>query len=166
MMLLNNRALVLLSKSLLENLVSHKKSYILNIGSLASFGPMPFKTVYPASKAFVYSFSRGLDTEMRHRGLKVSVLCPGGIPTNKDVSDRIASYKGFVKASVLSPEKVAQIGVDNLLKNKSLIVPGFMNKLSWLMLKIIPVRWRLIIFKKNVQKEIKKAVIKKSSRGF
>ena len=69
--LLNMYALVMLTRFLLPNLKRQENGYILNIASLAAFSPMPFKTVYPASKAFVYSFSRGLDAELKGTGISV-----------------------------------------------------------------------------------------------
>jgi uncharacterized protein (DUF2062 family) len=44
----------------LPELMSHKKALILNVASVAAFGPLPYKTIYPASKAYIYSFSRSL----------------------------------------------------------------------------------------------------------
>src|SRR5690606_15313804 len=82
--LLNTYALAMLTRLLLTNLINQKRAYILNIASLAAFSPMPYKTVYPASKAFVYSFSRGLDAELRGTGVTVSVAHPGGMRTNAE----------------------------------------------------------------------------------
>ncbi|NCB09751.1 MAG: SDR family NAD(P)-dependent oxidoreductase, partial [Bacteroidia bacterium] len=82
--LLNMRVLVLLTRLLLPVLKQQEEAYILNIASMASFGPMPYKTVYPASKAFVYSFSRGLGAELKGTGVHVSVAHPGGMRTNPE----------------------------------------------------------------------------------
>lgn len=57
MILLNIRALSLLTRLFVPELMEHKKSYILNIASMAAYSPIPYKTVYPASKAYVYYFS-------------------------------------------------------------------------------------------------------------
>jgi short-subunit dehydrogenase len=152
---LNIRALVQLTHKLLFNLKSNAKSYILNIASMASFGPMPYKTVYPASKAFVYSFSRGLWAELKHEGVYVCVAHPGGMATNKDVSQRINNHNRLIKATILSPEKTAEICVRQLFKGDSLIIPGFMNKMSWLFFKLCPIWLQLIIFRKSIKKELK-----------
>ncbi len=152
--MLNIRALVLLTHKLINNLKANSKSYILNIASMASFGPMPYKTVYPASKAFVYSFSRGLYTELKPAGITVCVAHPGGMATNKNVSTRINSHNWLIRSTILSPERTAEICVRQMLKGDSLIIPGFMNKMSWLFFKFFPVWLRLIIFKKSVKKEL------------
>jgi len=155
--LLNIRAMVLLTRLLLPILKRHKKAHILNISSMASFGPMPFKTVYPASKAFVYSFSRGLGAELKGSGVVVSVAHPGGMKTNAEVSLRIEKHSRIIQATTLSAQKVAQICIRRLLKNDKLIIPGFMNKVSWLLLKIIPVWLRLIIMRSSLQNELKES---------
>jgi len=155
LMSLNMRSLVILTHQLLRNLKTNTPSYILNIASLASFGPMPFKTVYPASKAFVYSLSRGLYTEFKGTGVYVSVAHPGGMATNELVSQRINQHHPIIKSTILSPEKTAQICIHQLLKKDALIIPGFMNKISYLFLKFCPVWLKLIIFRSSIQKEIR-----------
>jgi short-subunit dehydrogenase len=153
--LLNMRALVLLTHLLLPILRKQGKAYILNIASMASFGPMPFKTVYPASKAFVYSFSRGLGAELKGTGVIVSVAHPGGMRTNAEVTRRIESHNRLIRSTTLSTSKVAKICIRQLLKGDELIIPGFMNKISWLILKMVPVWMRLRIMRSTLQKEIK-----------
>lgn len=153
--LLNMRATVLLTRLLLPTLKKQEKAHILNIASMASFGPMPFKTVYPASKAFVYSFSRGLSAELRGTGVVVSVAHPGGMKTNAEVTERIENHSKLIQATTLSAEKVAQICIRQLLKDDELIIPGFMNKVSWLVLKIIPVWLRLNIMRNSLQNEMR-----------
>jgi len=152
--LLNIRALVMLTHSLLPVLKRQDKAFILNIASLASFGPMPYKTVYPASKAFVYSFTRGLYAELKNTNIFVSVAHPGGMATSPEIAERINKYNRIVKSTILSPEKTAQICMRQVLKNDSLIIPGFMNKVSWIIIKIVPVWLRLNIFKKTIVKEL------------
>jgi len=153
--LLNMRALVLLTRLLLPELKKQKISYILNIASMASFGPMPFKTVYPASKAFVYSFSRGLGAELKGTGVSVSVAHPGGMKTNYEVTQRIERHSKLIQSTTLSVEKVAKICIRQALKGDKLIIPGSMNKLSYLLLKMIPVWLRLKIMRNSLQNEIR-----------
>lgn len=152
--LLNIRALVHLTHKLINNLKANSKSYILNIASMASFGPMPYKTVYPASKAFVYSFSRGLYAELKKDGVSVCVAHPGGMATNKNVSARINQHNKLIKSTILSPERTAEICVRQMLKSDSLIIPGIMNKVSWIFFKTSPIWLQLIIFNNSIKKEI------------
>ena len=77
---LNVRALTDLSLRFIDSLARHKGG-ILNVASVAGFLPGPGMAVYYASKAYVLSFSEALHRELAPRGVRVSVLCPGPVPT-------------------------------------------------------------------------------------
>ena len=73
---LNVRVLTKLSLAFVDSLVRHHGG-LLNVGSMAGFLPGPGMAVYYATKAYVLSFSEALHSELRPRGIRVSVLCPG-----------------------------------------------------------------------------------------
>lgn len=152
-LLLNMRSLVILTHQLLPVFEKQDEVYILNISSLAAFTPMPYKTIYPASKAFVYSFSRGLNAELKHANIHVAVAHPGPMATNEDVAKRINAHKGLLKKSILSPEKTAEICLNKLFNKQSVIVPGRLNKISSVLQKIMPVRYQIGIIKGKLEKE-------------
>ena len=77
---LNVRALTDLSLAFVDSLARHKGG-ILNVASLASFLPAPGMAVYYATKAYVLSFSEALHVELRKKGVRVTALCPGPVPT-------------------------------------------------------------------------------------
>jgi len=77
---LNVRALTELSLAFVESLARHRGG-ILNVASVAAFMPGPGMAVYYASKAFVLSFSEALHQELSERGVRVTTLCPGPVPT-------------------------------------------------------------------------------------
>jgi uncharacterized protein len=135
---------------LLPNLLRQPKAHIYNISSLAAFFPIGFKTVYPASKAFLDSFSRGLNQELRNTNVFVSVVNPGPMRTNGDLVER--TNKGIVgKHLMKEPEEVAKICVDNLFRRKAVIL---VNPVSWLLLKFIPSKIKISIMTKVAQNEL------------
>ena len=73
---LNTKGTALLTHALLPNLLQQPQAYILNIGSMAAHTPTGFKTVYPASKAFIHHFSLGLREELKDTPVSVSVNRP------------------------------------------------------------------------------------------
>lgn len=150
--MLNVRALSLLTRLILPELKKHEKAWILNVASMASFSPIAYKTVYPASKAFVYSFSRGLYEELKDTGVFVSVLHPGPIETNPEVSKRIKDNGFFGRLGLITPEKLARIAITQLFKRDSLIIPGLMNKINWLLIKTVPIWIRLPLVSGVVKK--------------
>lgn len=127
-----------LTRLMLEMIRSHPAGHILNVGSIASFFPIPYKTVYSSSKYFVYAFSRALREEMRGSKVKVSLLCPGPVNTNADVKARIACAGYFGRKTALEPERVGELAVRRMLRGGWLILPGFPAKFLFYLEKVIP----------------------------
>src|SRR5450631_355246 len=140
---LNVRSLTELSLAFVDSLARHRGG-ILNVGSMAGFLPGPGMAVYYASKAYVLSFSEALHSELKARGVRVSVLCPGPVPT--EFAER-AGLKGGLGPSFLSQsaERVAQAGYRGLMRGQRIIVPGLANKLIALLIRVFPRRLLLAI---------------------
>jgi short-subunit dehydrogenase len=151
---LNIRATTMLTRMMLPELRSHPKAQIINIASVAAFGPLPFKTIYPASKAFIYSFSRSLSSELQGTGLKVTVVTPGPIVTNPDVSMRIITQGALARIGTLTAGKIARITLDGTDKGKEVIVPGIMSRINRFMLQWFPESWRMALMSRVLQKEL------------
>lgn len=135
---LNILTTCLLTRLLIPMLKQNKPSHILNLGSMGGFFIIPDKTVYSATKAFVYSFSRSLRIELKNSGITVSVLCPGGTDSNHKTIAINKDLKGLAKKSILTAEEVAKEAVPKLLKGKAVIIPGFLNKCTYTLSLIIP----------------------------
>lgn len=144
----------LLTRAMLPNLMQQEKSYILNVSSMAAFSPMGYKTVYPASKAFVHHFTRGLYQELRHTNVFVSVVNPGPMKTNRDVTTRIEKQGLFGKMGLLSPEKAAEISVRQLFKRDTMIMLGWANGINWVFLRFVPIWLRLPLLTRAIRREI------------
>jgi short-subunit dehydrogenase len=135
---LNVRATTMLTRLFINELKNNAPSHILNLGSMGGFFMIPGKTVYSASKAYVYYFSRSLRLELKPHNITVSVLCPGGTDSNEMQIAMHKELKGFAKWSILQPEDVAKEAIEKMLKRKALIIPGFLNKLSYHVSRITP----------------------------
>ncbi|MGQ8337166.1 SDR family NAD(P)-dependent oxidoreductase [Sunxiuqinia sp. A32] len=157
MIQLNIRAMTMLTRLLLPELKKREEAYILNVSSLAAFSPVPFKTIYPASKAFIHHFTRGLKAELVDTNVKISVLNPGPIKTNSDVTKRINGQTLYVKLSIMNAEQIAKIAIEKLLRGKSVIIPGFMNQFNAFFIRIVPESFRIFvgtaIFKRDLRKK-------------
>ena len=81
MIRLNILALTDLTHLFLPSMVARKSGHIINVASIAAFQPMPYLSVYAATKAFVLSFSEALWAEVKADGVKVFALCPGPTDT-------------------------------------------------------------------------------------
>jgi short-subunit dehydrogenase len=128
---LNVRALVDLSLAFVDSLARHRGG-ILNLSSLAGFMPGPGMAAYYATKAFVLSFTEALHYELAERGIRVTVLCPGPVPTD---FQRRAGFRisGAARLFAVSAERTAREGYDGLMRGRRCVVPGWPNKLvPWL----------------------------------
>jgi uncharacterized protein len=151
---LNVMSTALITRALLPNLMKQKQSYILNVSSMAAFSPMGFKTVYPASKAFIHHFSRGLYQELKDTNIFVSVVNPGPMTTNADTCARINRQGILARFSVMSPERVAKISIRQLFKKDSMIMLNWANGIQWLLMKLIPIWLRLPLLTKVIEREV------------
>jgi len=151
---INVRTFSLLTRLLLENLRQQIHSYVLNVASMASFSPMPYKTVYPASKAFIYSFSRSLSEELKNTNIFVSVVHPGPMMTNERVSKLIIKQGRLGRFGLLPTDRIAEIAINKLLRKKPLIIPGILNKITWIAMKTMPVWFQLYLGATLTQKEL------------
>lgn len=147
----NVAATSLITHQLLPNLLRQPKAYILNVSSMAAFSPIGFKTVYPASKTFIHSFSRGLHEELKDTNVWVSVVNPGAMKTNIDVCRRIEKQGFLGRLTLLDPDKVAAYCIRQLFKKDSVIM---VNPISWLMMKILPIWIKLPLMTSAIKKEI------------
>ena len=153
--MVNIRALVLLTRLFIPHLKKHQKSYILNVGSLSAFYSIPYKSLYAASKAFVVNISRALNAELKESGIKISVVCPNGVRTNPGTNFRIDAHGAKGQLTSLTSQKVAKIAVDKTLKENFLIIPGSINYFLYIISKIIPT----FIQEKILLNEFKKEVL-------
>ena len=133
---LNIRAVTDLSLRFSDQLIRHRGG-ILNVGSIAGFLPGPGMAVYYASKAYVLSFSEALRRELAPRGVRVTVLCPGPVPS--EFQARAGFAPGFDSAVLnVSASDVALAGYRGLMANKRAVLPGLGIKLVPFLLRLFP----------------------------
>jgi hypothetical protein len=110
---------------------------ILNVGSIAGFLPGPGMAVYYASKAYVLSFTEALRGELGPRGVRVTVLCPGPVPS--EFQNRAGFEPGLDSAVLnVSAADVARQAYRGLMANKRAVLPGFGIKAVPLLLRLFP----------------------------
>lgn len=132
----NIRALTDLSLRFSDSLIRHRGG-ILNVGSVAGFLPGPGMAIYYASKAYVISFTEALRAELAPRGVRVTVLCPGPVPS--EFQARAGFRPGFDSTILnVSASGVAQAGYRGLMANKRAVLPGFGIKPVPFLLRLFP----------------------------
>lgn len=132
----NVRALTDLSLAFVDAL-ARRRGGILNVASVAAFLPGPNMAVYYATKAYVVSFSAALHWELRPRGIRVTALCPGPVPTEFQAR---AGFSADPNPDVMtrSADRVAEDGYRGLRQGRRLAVPGFPNRVTTLIAPFLP----------------------------
>ena len=148
---LNTKGTALLTHALLPNLLRQPQAYVLNIGSMAAHTPTGFKTVYPASKAFIHHFSLGLREELKDTPVSVSVCSPGAMATNDEVTARIERQGFFGRFTLKSVESIARKCVRQTLRRKRHIV---INPISYALSSMVPNAIKTPILTRIVKREL------------
>lgn len=131
MLNLNIVALTELTTLFANDMKTRKFGKIMNVASTASFQPLPYFSVYAATKAYVLSLSEALHYEFKDFGVIISALCPGPTETNFAVAADVDKTPMFDNnRSAMSAKEVAEIGYKGMMDNKMTIVTGFKNKLN------------------------------------
>jgi short-subunit dehydrogenase len=137
MVQLNVVALTHLTKLFLPGMIERGFGRILNVGSTGSFAPVPLMAAYGATKAYVLSFSEALGEELTGTGVTVTALCPGVTRTGFQARANVENLR-MVKGDSMSARQVAKIGYKALMRGQAVVVPGLMNQLMTLAIRITP----------------------------
>ena len=114
-------------------------SRIYQMGSLSAFQPVPYIGVYGATKAFVLSYSRALNTELRPRGIRVMAVCPGWVRT--DFFDRAVSDDTVIYYDRwYTPEQVVTRALRDMGRGRDVSVCGLPVRAQVLLVKLLPHR--------------------------
>ena len=147
MIKLNNGVLVELTYRLLPQL-KRCRGGVLNLSSMEATLPLPYKTVYTGTKAFVYNFSLALREEFRYHGVSVTVLCPGPVITNEDGLRRLAAQGARGRLLVTTPDAIAPQAIRGMLAGRAVIRPGVLVRLLILIGYLTPRALRMRILEK------------------
>lgn len=137
MVSLNCEALCAVTHIVLPYLSDHSR--ILQFASSAAFLPQPGFAIYAATKAFVLSYSRALNMELKSRDIVVTAVCPGPVRTEFfDVAETTGSIPLYKKLTMADPKKVVRLALRDSMMGKSVSVYGCMMKAFFLLSKLVP----------------------------
>ena len=112
---------------------------IVNMGSNSAWQPVPYQTVYGASKSYVLNFSRALWRELRPRGIHVMCVCPGWIKTEFQAVAQHDEYIRYVDRWY-GPAEVADQALKDLKKKKLVSILGHPVRRQVRLVKFLPVK--------------------------
>ena len=128
MLQVNVVALTALTKLFLKGMVERRSGRILNLASTAAFEPGPLMAVYYASRAYVLSFTEALANELRGTGVTATALCPGPTHTGFQKRGEMEDAR-LVQGNIADARSVALAGYRGMMAGKTIVIPGFTNKL-------------------------------------
>ena len=122
---------------------------IIQYASAAAFLPQPGFAVYAASKAFVLSYSRALNRELKSRRITVTAVCPGPVQTEffqvMEEGGQTEPYPIYKRLVMAKPEKVVKKAIEDSILGKSVSVYGIAMNGFRLMCKLLPQEWILSV---------------------
>jgi hypothetical protein len=133
---LNVTALVALTHAFLPAMLERGRGGVINIASTAAFQPVPWMSVYGATKAFVRSFSEALHEEVYARGVRVLALCPG--PTATEFFDTVVAAP---RGPIRTVRDVVATGLRAYDKGVPLAIDGPSNQIVIRLASLMPRRW-------------------------
>ncbi len=128
-------AMLKLTKAVLPGMTLRHRGRILTVGSVYSYAPVPFQSVYAACKAFLMSFSASLRNELFGTGVTVTLFCPGITQTEFRSRAGIAERN---RRSGMTARKAARIGFVETMRGKAVVIPGLQNRLFVVVAKVLP----------------------------
>jgi short-subunit dehydrogenase len=124
-----------LTRAILPGMIQRGRGRILNVGSVYSYSPVPFQSVYAACKAFLLSFSSALQNELKHTGVTVTVFCPGTTQTEFRSRAGIGQKR---TDTGMTAEAAARIAFVETMRGKHIVVPGLVNRLFVFLAQLLP----------------------------
>ncbi len=153
MMHLNMDAMVALTHQFLPQMRARKSGKIINVGSMAGFGPIPYMNVYAATKNFVRAFTEALQEENKLFNVQTMLLCPGATETGFFDAAKIGADRksSFSSKKLETPEQVVASALKGIKNNTKVVVSGTQNKLVRRILHFIPNSIGLPLFGKQMR---------------
>ncbi len=143
MIQLNITTLVGLTGLCLPMMKQRGSGNIINVSSIAGFQPLPYMSVYAATKAFVLSFTEALWAENKNSGVRFLALCPG--PTESQffqIAEFPSSFGGNNSKNMTLAHEVVEDALKALEKNQSTVVTGGLgNQLIANIPRFLPRDW-------------------------
>jgi len=156
MMYLNMTAMVSLTHRFLPQMRERRSGKIINTGSMAGFGPIPYMCVYAASKNFVAAFTEALAEENDRFGVQVVLLCPGATETNFFDAAGIGPERktSFAPKHLETPEQVVTAAMSGIKKEEKVIISGFRNRIMRRLMYLIPNSLGLALYGTQMRRKL------------
>ena len=110
---------------------------IFNICSVAAFQPLPYISIYAATKAFALSFTRAINVELKQRGIRALAVCPYWTKTEffdtARTDDTITYYQCYTES-----KDVVALAIKDMERGKDVSICGRTAKFNAFLTKLLP----------------------------
>jgi short-subunit dehydrogenase len=137
MLRVNMMALTELTYVFARDMVKRGGGHILLVASLLGYQAVPGYAAYAATKAYVLLFGEALHEELEPHGVVVTTLCPG-LSATSFVEVAGQKLSPVLKMMIMKPHPVAKAGVLAMLRRRAAVVPGFFNKATVFLDRLMP----------------------------
>jgi uncharacterized protein len=132
-------AVLRLTHAALREMVPRARGGVINVSSVGAFATSPGNVGYCATKAWINSFTEGLDMELRAASspVRVQALCPGFTVTGFHDAMKMdrAQIPDFLW---MKAEDVVEASLEGLDRGKVIVVPGWKYKIGAALMKHLP----------------------------
>ncbi|MFB5760612.1 SDR family NAD(P)-dependent oxidoreductase [Paenibacillus medicaginis] len=134
----NIKALTIMTKLFLPDMVKRGQGGVMNVASLVAFFPGSMMSIYYATKAYVLSFTEALENELSGAGVTVTALCPGVTSTGFVDRSGMGDSKLIKNGAIMEAGQVAEEGYRGFLRGDTIIIPGARNRLMAFIPRLLP----------------------------
>ena len=143
---LNINSLTELCHLAIPDMVARGGGGVINVGSTASFVPVPYSAVYGATKGYVIMFTEAIRYEYAGKGVRIMTLCPGATASNfaHVASERSSEELKNLNAKMEKSnnmgqtcEEVAREGLDAFLHDRVCAITGRSNRMMMFLPRIL-----------------------------
>jgi short-subunit dehydrogenase len=134
---LNVRAVMRLTHAALQGMVARGRGDVVNVSSVAGFGPLAAGSTYGATKAWVTNFSESMHAAVRGKGVRVVALCPGFVRT--EFHERAGIAVGDRTGPLwLDADRVVDAALSDLRRGRAVSVPSVQYKVVSGLIRHLP----------------------------
>jgi short-subunit dehydrogenase len=118
-------AVVDLMARYLPEMVRRGRGAIINMSSTAAFQALPYNAGYSAAKAHVLLLSEAVHAEVKDKGVTVTAVTPGPVPSNFQASNDAEYFaQRLPKFTFADPERVARDALRAAARGQISVIPG------------------------------------------
>ncbi len=128
-----------LTRAALIGMTARNRGGVINVSSVAAFAQSEGNVSYCATKAWMNSFTEGLELELRGAGsaVRVQALCPGFTVT--EFHDTLGVDRGKIPSWLwMTADQIVDASLRGLERNQTIVIPGWKYKAAVAVMRALP----------------------------